>query len=367
MIKDEELDYRTAKEMAGYRITPDPDSRPGSDDEGPAPTPAASPVQEVPMRTPNQRRKTTYRAPEGSPPVRLGGPLSPVPPEQRPQAQSEQRPPSPPEVRPEPVQPDEEEEPEWVPKPFAAVVASLRQAKMQYLGMKEALEAINAKLGVEPRQMLEHIKALPKAQEMKDLRARIDCLLKKNTELKTQVADRDAKLKKAEALTSTTFDEKVRAHEEQEKAVTMAKKFHAFVGFLGDVVTKARLYDKSMKKLEVVPAPKVLRMLLDYSGKVEKLLGELCTLLQHGEQREEARPSESCPEPDPESVLRPEPVPPPMLPPSTPSTGGASAPTPQPGAPETRPEAATTPGIQDPTHQEPISDSLNTDDIPSLH
>ena len=70
----------------------------------------------------------------------------------------------------------------------------------------------------------------------------------------------------------TAFDEK------HKKAVTMAKKFHAFVGFSGDVVTKTRLNDKSMKKSEVVPVPKVLRMLVDYSGKVEKLLGELLTL-----------------------------------------------------------------------------------------
>ena len=44
LTEDEELDYRTAKEMAGYRITSDPDSRPGSDDERAMPTPVASPV-----------------------------------------------------------------------------------------------------------------------------------------------------------------------------------------------------------------------------------------------------------------------------------------------------------------------------------
>ena len=66
---NEELDYRTAKEMAGYWITPDPDSRPGSDDEGAAPTPAPSPILEPPVRTSNRRRKTIYRAPSGSPPV----------------------------------------------------------------------------------------------------------------------------------------------------------------------------------------------------------------------------------------------------------------------------------------------------------
>ena len=56
---DEELDYRTAKEMAGYRITPDPDSRPGTDNDEVAPTLAPSPRLERSLRTPNQRRKST--------------------------------------------------------------------------------------------------------------------------------------------------------------------------------------------------------------------------------------------------------------------------------------------------------------------
>ena len=93
------------------------------------------------------------------------------------------------------------------------------------------------------------------------------------------MADRDEKRKEAEALTAIAFEEKVRAQEEREKAITMALKFHAFVEFSRDVVTKARLYDECMKKLEVVPAPKVLRILVDYNGKVEKLFGELRTLL----------------------------------------------------------------------------------------
>ena len=85
LIEDEELDYRTAKEMAGYRITP------------------------------NQR--STPR----------------------------------PEARPKAAQLGEEEEPKWVARPFAAVNASLRQAKKQYLGVEEALEEISAELGVEPK------------------------------------------------------------------------------------------------------------------------------------------------------------------------------------------------------------------------
>ena len=145
--------------------------------------------------------------------------------------------------------------------------------------MEEALEEISAKLGVEPRWIMQHIRAFPKAGEMEDLRARIDNLFKENAELKTQVADWDAKVKEAKALTAAAFEEKVRAQEEREKAVTMAKKFHAFVGFASNVVTKARLYDECIKKPEVVPSPKILQMLVDFSRKVEKLLGELRTLL----------------------------------------------------------------------------------------
>ena len=75
-----ELDYRTAKEMAGYRITSNPDSRPDTDKDEPTPTPAPSP-RPRPSWTPNRRRKSTYRAPSGSPSVRSKGPSSPVPPE----------------------------------------------------------------------------------------------------------------------------------------------------------------------------------------------------------------------------------------------------------------------------------------------
>ena len=75
--------------------------------------------------------------------------------------------------------------------------------------MEEALEEIGAELGVEPRQIIQHIWALPKAQEVEDLRTRIDGLLKKNADLKTQVADWDSKLKEAEALTAAAFEEKI--------------------------------------------------------------------------------------------------------------------------------------------------------------
>ena len=85
LTADEEVDYRTAKEMARYRITPNPDSRPRTDEDKPAPTLAPSP-RPGPLRMPSRRRKSTYRAPSESPSVRSRGPSSPAPPEPQPRA-----------------------------------------------------------------------------------------------------------------------------------------------------------------------------------------------------------------------------------------------------------------------------------------
>ena len=201
---DEELDYQMAKEMARYRITPDPDSRPGSDNKGAAPNLAPVPAPEPPVHTPNRRRKSTCRAPAGSPPVRSRGPSSLVPPEPRPRAQ---QPASRPEAQPKGMQP--EEEPEWVEKPFATVATSFRQARMQYQSMEEALEQIGSELGMRPNGIIPKIRSLPKAWEMEELMARIAGLLKENADLQTQVADRDQKAKEVEARAAAVVEKKI--------------------------------------------------------------------------------------------------------------------------------------------------------------
>ena len=139
-----------------------------------------------------------------------------------------------------------------------------------------------------------------------------------------------------------------------------------FVGFVGDVVTKARVFDQCMKKPEAVSAPKILRMLVNFSGRVENLLKELRLLLQHDGRGQEARPSERCLEPGPEAA-RLELASPPASTPGAPATRGPSASTPRSEATQHQPKPAATSAIPDPTHQEPIPDSLNTNDIPSLH
>ena len=107
-------------------------------------------------------------------------------------------------------------------------------------------------------------------------------------------------------------------------------------------------------------------MLVDFSGRVENLLGRLCILLQYDGRGQEAEPSKQHPEPDPESVSRPDVASPLALTPRVPATREPSAPTPQLEVPQDQPEPAATSEVLVPTHQEPISDSPNTDDIPTL-
>ena len=83
------------------------------------------------------------------------------------------------------------------------VTVSLRQVRRQYLRIKEALKEIGAGLGVEPKQIMLKIQSLPKAKEVEELRNRIAGLLKENADLQTQVADRDWKVKEAEALVAS--------------------------------------------------------------------------------------------------------------------------------------------------------------------
>ena len=170
LMADEELDYRTAKEMAGYRITPDPDSWPRTDEDELAPTPAPSP-RLGPSRTPNRRRKSTYRALSGSPPVRSRGPSSPVPPEPQP--------------RPQQPNPHPEGSQEWVDKPFVSIARGFWQARNQYESMEQVLEQIGSELGVSPDQIIPTIRSLPKAQEMDGLQVGIAGLISENDRLQT--------------------------------------------------------------------------------------------------------------------------------------------------------------------------------------
>ena len=251
-------------------------------------------------------------------------------------------------------------------KPFVGIARGFRQARAQYESMEEALEQIGSELGVGSEGIIPTIRSLLKAREVDALRAWIAGLINDNDDLQTQVVDRNRRLEEAEARAAAAEEGRIPAEAESTKWHGVSRKFFDAFGFPGDVVTKARTFDECMKKPEAVSAPKVLQMLVDFSGRVENLLKEIRLVFEYGSRGYEAGPSEQRPEPAPEPA-RPEPSSPPTPIPGAPPTGGPSASTPRPEATPFQPEPVSTPVIPDPTRQEPIPNSLNTYDIPSLH
>ena len=246
--------------------------------------------------------------------------------------------------------------------------------------METALEQIGSELGVSPEDIIPTIRKLPKAQEVDGLRIRIASLISESSRLETQMADRNRRAEAAEAQTLVTASQasaaearvaaaearaaaakeaQALAESESTKWHGVSRKFFDSFGFPGDVVTKARIFDECMKKPEAVSAAKILHMLVDFSARIKNLLKEIRTVFQLGDRSQEAGPSEQRPKPT-LGPSRPKPTSPPTATPTAPPIGAPSASTP-------RSEAAATPDIPDPTQREPIPDSLNTDDILSLH
>ena len=182
----------------------------------------------------------------------------------------------------------------------------------------------------------------------------------------SQASAAEARAAAAKARAAAAEEARAFAESESTKWHGVSRKFFDSLGFPGDVVTKARIFDQCMKKPKAMSAAKILRIMVDFSARVQNLLKEIRSAFQLGDRGHEAGPSEQCPDPVP-GPSRPEPPSPPTATPGAPPTGAPSASTPRPKATPSRLEAAATPNIPDPTQQEPIPDSLNTDDIPSLH
>ena len=204
-------------------------------------------------------------------------PMSPPPmspPLERPQPEQ-------PELRPEPQQP-EQEGTLWVLKPFEPVVQSYKVVKKQYQAMEKLINSISRYLDAEPDDMLDRIKALPKPQDLSDLQARMDCLLRENEELRAKSEEGDALRKEIGELKNQikAVEKEVKtARAQRDKSKEVAQKVYGFLGNLGDVLNKARLYDHALKQPSTDSGIKMMRCMVDYGLKMEKTLKELHVLL----------------------------------------------------------------------------------------
>ena len=311
LTEEEEIDYTTAKELNRYRISPERDEDSDSGVlriTGPEPLRAPAPINQVKRR--NRFRKSN-QVPGLSPPIRSRGegsrpsseggrPLSPRPPSPRPLSPRpvSPRPASPqperqqPEIQLVAEQLEEEGDKPWDRRPFDPVRESYKVVKSQYLVMERFIEEISNFFDAEPAEVMDWIRTLPKPDYLTDLPARMDCLLKENAELRARVDKGDALRAENKELKDRIkeAEKEVRvARMEQDKSKEIAQKVCKFLGSLGDVLNKARLFDHGLKQPATDSGVKMMRCMIDYSQKMEKTFKELRSLLKPtGEQPEQA-------------------------------------------------------------------------------
>ena len=206
LTEEEETNYTTAKKLNRYRISPKRDQNSDSGVlriTGPEPQRAPAPINQVKR---GNRFKKSHQTPEGSPSIRSRGegswpsleggrPLSPRPISPRPISP---RPASPQperqqlEIRPKVEQPEEEGDKPWVRRPFDPVRESYKVVKSQYQVMERFIEDISNYFDAESADVMDRIKALPKPEDLTDLQAQMDCLLKENVELRAKADEGDA-------------------------------------------------------------------------------------------------------------------------------------------------------------------------------
>ena len=155
--------------------------------------------------------------------------------------------------------------------------------KSQYLVMERFIEEISNFFDAEPAEVMDRIRTLPKPEDLTDLQARMDCLLKENVELRARADEGDAlraenkelkdRMKEAEKEVKV-------ARTERDKSKEIAQKVCKFLGSPGDVLNKAQLFDHGLKQPATDSGVKMMRCMIDYSQKMEKTLKELRSLLK---------------------------------------------------------------------------------------
>ena len=192
--------------------------------------------------------------------------------------------------------------------------------KSQYLVMEHFIEEISNFFDAEPAEVMDRIRALPKLEDLTDLQAQMDCLLKENAELTARVDEGNAlraenkelkdRMKEAEKEVKV-------ARTERDKSKEIAQKVRKFLGSPGDVLNKARLFDHGVKQPATDSGVKMMRYMIDYSQKMEKTLKELRGLLKPtGDQSEQAGTPRARPRTSPAPTasfvtllaIRPDPV-----------------------------------------------------------
>ena len=173
--------------------------------------------------------------------------------------------------------------------------------------MESFIEEISTNMDSEPANVMNQIRDLPKPEDLTDLQARMDCLLKENVELRARADEGEAlraenaglraRVDEGDALWAENKELKDRIKEvereakaarmERDKSKEVAQRVSKFLGSSGDVLNKARLFDHGLKQPATDSGVKIMRCMIDYSQKMEKTLKELRSLLKPTEDQPE--------------------------------------------------------------------------------
>ena len=166
--------------------------------------------------------------------------------------------------------------------------------------MESFIEEISTYMDSEPANVMNRIRDLSKPEDLTDLQAQVDCLLKENVELRARADEGDtlraenvelkARANESDALQAENKElkdwmkeverEAKAARIERDKSKEVAQRVSKFLGSLGDVLNKARLFDHGLKQPATDSGVKIMRCMIDYSQKMEKTLKELRSLLK---------------------------------------------------------------------------------------
>ena len=183
--------------------------------------------------------------------------------------------------------------------------------------MEKLINSISRYLDAEPDDMLDRIKlALPTPQDISDLQARMDYLLKENGELTAKVEEGDTLQRENGELKDrikAVEKEAKAARAERDKSKEVAQKVYEFLEKSGrTVLNKARLFDHCLKQPATDSSVEMMRCMVDYGLKMEKTLKELRLLLHPtGTQPEPVGTPGAGPSTTPASTTSPEFVTPP--------------------------------------------------------
>ena len=108
--------------------------------------------------------------------------------------------------------------------------------------MERFIEEISNFFDAEPAEVMDRIETLSKSEDLTDLQARMDYLLKKNVELRAQADEGDelrAENKEVKDQMKEAEKEVKVARTERDKSKEIAQEVCKFLGSQGDVLNKA--------------------------------------------------------------------------------------------------------------------------------